>query len=65
MKTGNPSDNDHQRLYNPLSAEFGVTTAKEMEHLVKEIADFTLVRTAFRLELLFCSIDCRKSPERC
>lgn len=48
MEAGDPSDEDHILLNNPLSAEFGVRTAEQMEHLVKyALPDFALVRRAF------------------
>lgn len=40
-----PKDQDHKLLLNPLSAEFGVKTAEDMDRLIKgKLPDFKLVR---------------------
>lgn len=45
MNPNDPYDKDHELLLNPLSAEFGVRTAKGMETLIQDtLPDFKLVR---------------------
>lgn len=45
MHPKDPHDKDHELLLNPLSAEFGVRTAKGMEILIQDtLPDFKLVR---------------------
>lgn len=39
------SSKDHKLLYNPLSAEFGVRTAEQLDSLISDtLPDFKLVR---------------------
>lgn len=48
MNPEDPYDKDHELLRNPLSAEFGVRTATDMESLVQDtLPDFKLVKTSF------------------
>lgn len=48
MNSVDPNDKDHKLLLNPLSAEFGVRTAEDMDNLVKDtLPDFKLVRACF------------------
>lgn len=45
MNPRDPHDKDHELLVNPLSAEFGVRTAKDMDSLIQNtLPDFKLVR---------------------
>lgn len=45
MSPTDPHDEDHELLLNPLSAEFGVRTAKGMETLIQDtLPEFKLVR---------------------
>lgn len=45
MNPRDPHDKDHELLVNPLSAEFGVRTAKDMDSLIQStLPDFKLVR---------------------
>lgn len=47
LKAKNLNDEEHSCLLNPLSAEFGVKTADEMQHLVDDVLpSFKLVGTA-------------------
>lgn len=47
LEANNPNDEGHSSLLNPLSAEFGVKTTDEMQHLVDNVLpSFKLVGTA-------------------
>ncbi|CAB1115715.1 unnamed protein product [Ectocarpus sp. CCAP 1310/34] len=51
LLSGHRNNNEHRMLYNPLSAEFGVRTAEEMDSFISSaLPDFKLVLLAERLD---------------
>lgn len=47
MLSAHRHDKDHRMLFNPLSAEFGVRTAEEMDSFISSsLPDFKLVKFA-------------------
>lgn len=59
--SGHRHDKDHGMLFNPLSAEFGVRTADEMDSFISSaLPDFKLVKLGRK-----CGAGCKYWPPPC